>query len=186
MISHGGTSSSSGMISGGGTSSSGGMISGGGTSPDAGVSSSPDPFGSPPVCTSGVHWKGGGGSPSMNPGKPCLSCHGQSGSGAPSFIIAGTVYPTGHEPDLCDGVNGSNQVTVVVTDAKGKVWNLPVNSAGNFYQPGSAGSVAFPIHAKVTRAGKERDMFGAQSTGDCNGCHTQAGANGAPGRIVEP
>jgi hypothetical protein len=122
----------------------------------------------------------------MNPGKPCLSCHGQPGSGAPSFIIAGTVYPTGHEPDLCNGVNGSNQVTVVVTDANGTVWNLPVNAAGNFYQQGSPGSIAFPIHAKVTRGKKERDMLGAQSIANCNECHTQAGANGAPGRIVEP
>jgi predicted CXXCH cytochrome family protein len=25
-----------------------------------------------------------------------------------------------------------------------------------------------------------------QTTGDCNSCHTQSGANGAPGRILLP
>jgi hypothetical protein len=153
---------------------------------DAGTSPGLGPFTGPPVCTSGVHWTQGNEGPLMNPGKPCLSCHGQPGSEAPSFILAGTVYPTGHEPDLCDGVNGSGKVVVMVTDASNKVWNLPVNAAGNFYQAGSPGSIALPFHARVTRAGKERVMMGAQSSGDCNGCHTEAGHNGAPGRIVQP
>ena len=29
-------------------------------------------------------------------------------------------------------------------------------------------------------------MVAAQSNGSCNGCHTQNGANGAPGRITLP
>jgi hypothetical protein len=83
-------------------------------------------------------------------------------------------------------VDGSGDVVVVVTDANGQVWNLPVNAAGNFYFEDNPDAIALPFHAKVTRAGKERVMMGAQSTGNCNGCHTEAGANGAPGRIVQP
>jgi len=29
-------------------------------------------------------------------------------------------------------------------------------------------------------------MSALQTTGDCNGCHTEAGASGAPGRIQLP
>jgi predicted CXXCH cytochrome family protein len=29
-------------------------------------------------------------------------------------------------------------------------------------------------------------MNGTVNSGDCNGCHTVAGANGAPGRILAP
>jgi hypothetical protein len=34
--------------------------------------------------------------------------------------------------------------------------------------------------------GRERDMAAAQTSGDCNRCHTQNGAMSAPGRIVLP
>ena len=57
------------------------------------------------------------------------------------------------------------------------------NAAGNFFY---AGTVSFPIHAKVTFQGRERIMTAAQSSGNCNNCHTQNGANGAPGRIILP
>ena len=43
-----------------------------------------------------------------------------------------------------------------------------------------------PFTAKVTYQGRERAMTAPQTSGDCNGCHTQAGANGAPGRITLP
>ena len=43
-----------------------------------------------------------------------------------------------------------------------------------------------PFTAKVTHQGRERAMTTTQTSGDCNGCHTQAGANGAPGRITLP
>jgi predicted CXXCH cytochrome family protein len=29
-------------------------------------------------------------------------------------------------------------------------------------------------------------MSGAVTAGDCNSCHTEQGANGAPGRIMAP
>lgn len=115
----------------------------------------------------------------MHPGRACISCHEQAGG--PQLTIAGTVYPTAHEPDDCDGVAGS--VQVVITDADGATQTLRVNSAGNFY---SAAAVAMPFHAKVVSGGQERAMSAAQTTGDCNGCHTVDGASSAPGRIMAP
>jgi hypothetical protein len=132
------------------------------------------------VCTSGQTWtRGDRGSSVMHPGGACISCH--ETSGGPRLTIAGTVYPTAHEPDDCDGVSGSLQV--VITDANGRTLTLSVNAAGNFY---STSSVAFPFHAKVVSGGAERAMTAAQTSGDCNSCHTVAGANSAPGRIMAP
>jgi hypothetical protein len=46
--------------------------------------------------------------------------------------------------------------------------------------------VAKPFQAKITYMGRERVMATAQTSGDCNSCHTQAGAMSAPGRIILP
>ena len=100
--------------------------------------------------------------------------------GGPAYTLAGTVYPTAHEPDDCDGVGG---LTVVVTDANGVVTNVTVNQAGNF---SSRAKIAAPFHVKVTNGTKERAMAGSLTAGDCNSCHTLAGANGAPGRVMAP
>jgi mono/diheme cytochrome c family protein len=72
---------------------------------------------------------------------------------------------------------------VVIVDAANQTLTLTPNAAGNFF---TATAVTFPIHAKVTYQGRERIMVAAQSSGSCNGCHTQNGANGAPGRITLP
>ncbi len=137
-------------------------------------------FNTPLVCTSGATWPGGNqGSPRMRPGGACITCH--SMQGGPGFAVAGTVYPTAHEPNDCNGVNGA--VTVEVTDAKGVVTSIAVNDVGNFRL---LDAVAAPFHVKVKRGTKERAMAGALTAGDCNTCHTQAGMNGAPGRVVAP
>jgi mono/diheme cytochrome c family protein len=91
------------------------------------------------------------------------------------------VYATGHEPDNCNGATGA---TIVITDANGTSLSTQTNSAGNFYF--DATTIAFPIHAQVTVDGATRAMTGAVTTGDCNSCHTQAGAQLAPGRVVLP
>lgn len=146
----------------------------------AGSGSASDPLNAAPTCTSGSYYVGGDdGTSIMNPGGACIACH--AGGEGPRFSIAGTVYPTGHEPTMCFGATAG---TVVITDATGAVISLPVNDAGNF---STLARVVFPIHAKVVDGnGKERGMAAAQPTGDCNGCHTQDGASGAPGRIVSP
>ena len=147
--------------------------------PDAGL---PDPLGAAPTCTSNSYWTNGtDGNPNMEPGHACITCHTQQGG--PPFNVGGTVYPSGHEPDDCDG-SGAGGAVVTVTDKNGVSASFTVRSAsGNF--SGSA-SLTFPITAKVTFNGKTRSMGTAVPTGDCNSCHTQNGTNNAPGRITLP
>jgi hypothetical protein len=145
----------------------------------------PDAGGTGVVCTSNTFWTNGDrGSASMHPGNACITCHA-SNSKAPNLTIAGTVYPTSHEPNDCNGAKGTgNSITVVVTDATGKQLSpIVVNSVGNFY---STTAVAAPFHVKVVSNGKENAMMEAPPNGDCGSCHTQQGANNAPGRIVVP
>jgi mono/diheme cytochrome c family protein len=144
-----------------------------------------DPLNTPATCTSKKTYGGGtDGGGSMYPGRACISCHGSSGGEAPRFVIAGTLYPTGHEPDSCNGVNGTNGAKIVVTGSNGTSITLTPNAAGNFY---SSTALPPPYAAKVVdAAGVERVMVSTASTGDCNSCHTQTGANGAPGRITMP
>ncbi|MFO0682113.1 MAG: hypothetical protein U0234_08680 [Sandaracinus sp.] len=149
---------------------------------DAGSGS--DPLNAAPTCTSNANWTSGNrGSQLMNPGLACIACH-DTDFRAPSFSVAGTVYPTGHEPDRCNGINGiANGVTVDVTDANGTTVTLNVNRAGNFFYEGS---LTPPFTASVSYQGRVRHMVGAQTSGDCNACHTQNGASAAPGRITVP
>lgn len=142
----------------------------------------PGPFDGPAVCTSGRRWTGGDdGSELMHPGRACIACHTRSDDDdAPRFRIAGTVYPTGHEPNDCFGATSA---VVEVTNANGGVLTLPINSAGNFF---TTLAVPFPIRVAVLANGKRRSMGASPPVGDCNSCHTQDGANGAPGRIVLP
>jgi hypothetical protein len=108
------------------------------------------------------------------------------------LIVGGTVYPTGHEPDDCNGVDTGDdtvRATVVITDAEGTTWPpIEVNGVGNFYRKGDPASVAWPIRAKVVYGpSNERVMGTPQASGDCNSCHTATGAVGdAPGRIALP
>jgi len=139
-----------------------------------------DPFSGPHVCTSGQKYAGGEGY-SMEPGNACVACH-TSEPGSPKFTIAGTVYPTGHEPARCFG-SGAKGAVVIITDKNGKQTSYTVNSAGNF--AGSA-TIALPYTAEVQYMGKTRAMVAPQTSGDCNTCHTENGANGAPGRIALP
>jgi hypothetical protein len=149
---------------------------------DAGADAATDGsvYNTPTVCTSKVTWnQGNQGSSRMRPGGACITCHTMQGG--PAFTVAGTVYPSAHEPNDCNGVNGA--VTVVVTDKNGVVTNLQVNNVGNF---NASAKIAAPFHVKVKNGAKERAMAGALTAGDCNSCHTLAGANGAPGRVMAP
>ena len=147
--------------------------------PDAGTGTGTE-FNTPTVCTSKTTWtRGDRGSASMHPGVACITCH--DANRGPAFSIGGTVYPSAHEPDDCNGVKAG--VQVVITDAAGKVTTLTVNAAGNF---SSSANIQTPFHAKVVSGGRERAMVGAQTDGDCNKCHTETGTKSAPGRIVAP
>jgi hypothetical protein len=152
------------------------------TDAEAGAAPSADPLAAAPTCTSGMTWtKGNHGSAEMNPGLACIACH--STMNGPDLTIAGTVYPTGHEPDLCFGADGASGVQVVITGADGQTITLTPVPSGDFHL---GTRLMMPFTAKVTYKGRERAMTAAQTSGDCNGCHTQSGANGAPGRITLP
>ena len=118
----------------------------------------------------------------MNPGMACITCH-KSSDEAPIFSIAGTVYPTGHEPDRCNSTVGTAGARIVIIGADGQMVTLMPNVAGNFT---SSTAIKTPFQAKVTFQGRERLMLTPQTSGDCNSCHSQAGSKLAPGRITVP
>lgn len=138
------------------------------------------------TCTSGKFWAmGNTKSPLMNPGEACNACHQKLGG--PNLLFAGTVYKTAHEPDLCNGQAPPPTITVTITDKNKRTATGIVNAAGNFAitkPPGPA--LQAPFSAKLTAGAATRAMVGTVTSGDCNSCHTVAGANGAPGRILAP
>jgi hypothetical protein len=148
---------------------------GGGFGPDGGG-----------VCTSGKRWTmGNQGSPEMHPGNACNACH--QVNGGPNLRFAGTVFPTAHEDNDCNGVAPPPALSVVVTDSRNNTFTMPVNAAGNFSLESQGGQPPkAPFKAKVTDGTKTRAMNGSVTAGDCNSCHTAFGANGAPGRIMAP
>ncbi len=163
--------------------SSGASSSGG--SGDAG--SEPDPFAGASTCTSGKTFAGRQGD-SMRPGEACNTCH-KSQRVNRIFAFAGTVYPTGHEPNDCVGtVEGPLQV--VVTDSTKAEVKIPVSAGnnGNFSLLTTKLVAPFTVRVENTATGKSRAMTRtlAAGEGDCNSCHTDSGTNSAPGRIVAP
>jgi hypothetical protein len=165
-----------------------GAAGGDGGTTDGGVGpegSSFNPYDTPVTCSSKSTWTGGDeGSGNMSPGGTCVSCHATDRE-APKFIFGGTVYPTAHEPDDCNGVNGGvDGATVVIVDADGTTTTLPVNSVGNFWMRRT--TFAMPYRAKVVKNGFERLMITQQTNGDCNACHTEKGTTVTPGTAVAP
>jgi hypothetical protein len=158
----------------------------GGSGSDGGMSM-PDPLNAAPTCTSSstaVYTKRE--SIDMNPGYACITCHKQNSG--PNLLVGGTVYPSGHEPDLCrGGPQDGNSATVVISDMSGKdVKTLYVSpNTGNFNWR-AFGGLPQPYKARVEYNGWTRAMSTPQTDGDCNGCHTATGANNAPGRITLP
>lgn len=133
------------------------------------------------VCSSGRQWNGGGsddGSALMNPGVDCIACH--AGTEAPLYTVAGTVMGALNDPDDCFGVPG---VTVTIIDADGVAHDLLTNESGNFF---TTDAIPTPYTAMVDYNGVQVAMVSAQTDGACLTCHTELGANLAPGRIVAP
>ena len=117
----------------------------------------------------------------MSPGTACVSCH--ASTGARKLNVGGTVFTRMNEPDQCIGV--ASGVQVVLTDATGTDHVLQTSATGNFYDTGLFG-FASPYRAKVVTAAGSIAMIAPQTNGDCNACHSAAGAEGAAGRIVGP
>jgi hypothetical protein len=154
-------------------------------SSDAGID---DPYAVAPHCTSAKSWTGGEmRSPLMHPGRACITCH-TMGTGflnllhGPSFTIAGTVYPSAHEPDDCNGAPG-NGVSIVIKGATGSSLMLTPNTVGNF---SSLQRVSPPYMVEIHAAGRVRAAATPHQNGDCNSCHSQQGGQGAPGRLLMP
>ncbi len=116
----------------------------------------------------------------MAPGTACGVCHLAIGK---PIYIAGTVYPTYHDADLCLGVT---DVKVEIVDNGGTSHLLDVDSSGNFLDQSLLELWPSPWTVAVVRGSARRPMVSTATSGDCNSCHTAAGANGAPGRIVAP
>lgn len=162
-----------------------------------------DPYATATVCTSGTKWtKGDHGDKKMHPGGTCISCHSKEGSTkhegddddddegdddeAPLYTVAGTIFPTAHEPDDCNGTatGEGGALTVEITGADKKVTKLTPNTVGNFF---ATTAIKFPYTARViAKDGSVRAMKDAQKDGDCNGCHTVKGTQKAPGRVMAP
>ena len=135
----------------------------------------------PAVCSTNSDWtQGDQRSPLMHPGGACIECH-SAGEG-PKFALAGTVMAATHDDTDCNGAEGA---MVEITGADGTVTKLTANAAGNFYSESNA-ALSTPYTVKIIQGTKARVMVASQTVGDCNTCHTAAGANGAPGRILLP
>jgi mono/diheme cytochrome c family protein len=119
----------------------------------------------------------------MEPGGTCVNCH--ASNEGPSFAIAGSVMNALHDDTNCAGVAG---VIVAITGADGLRVELPSNENGNFTLDRWPGTSLFPYTAEVARNGVSTPMLMPRQAGenDCNSCHTAAGTNAAPGRIIPP
>lgn len=150
------------------------------------------------TCASGRAWKGGTTeSEQMNPGFACRACHlgqnfqGQNPNGRPepdtAYFFMGTAYSAPHEADLCAAASVPADAVVEILDTNDVVQlTLPINAAGNFASQSTTAAFPMPYKARVKANGKVNVMASAQSNGDCNTCHTAAGAEGAPGRVLFP
>jgi len=130
--------------------------------------------------TNGRWTYGNSGSSRMHPGGDCIDCHRSSFEG-PLYPGAGTVMDYWDERTDCNGTGG---ITVELTGAGGEVVTATTNAAGNF---AFTRSVSTPYTARIIGpSGATREMIAPQTDLDCMHCHTETGANGAPGRIVAP
>lgn len=140
-----------------------------------------------PTCASGQSWSGGNSeSELMQPGLACRACHLTTEPGKAWFFM-GTAYASPHQADLCASDSTLTGAVVEILDTNDVVQlTLPINAAGNFRSLKTSAEVPVPYKARVKAGGKISAMASAQTTGDCNSCHTAAGAEGAPGRVLIP
>jgi hypothetical protein len=159
-----------------------GAVDAGAPLPDAGTQPQPT------TCTSSSWWtSGNNGSANMNPGLACKACHATNAF-FKNYQFMGTVFPSLHEQDRCNAPPPSGG-TIEIIDSNGMVAATltPDSPSGNFHSSIPVlDTVSVPYTARVTLNGKTATMMTPQMTGDCNSCHTEQGANGAPGRIVWP
>jgi hypothetical protein len=152
---------------------------------DAWVAPAPDAgdiaCGSASTCTSGM-MSTTHPSPGHYAGEACNACHAVQALSTAPFAACGTVFPTCHEPDQCNGLLG---VMIEITDPDANVVaTMTTNAAGNFVDTRQLLPPSFG--ATLTYAGRQAHTTTPHGDGDCNGCHTESGANGAAGRLFVP
>jgi cytochrome c553 len=137
-------------------------------------------------CASGLWWNGGNqGSGQMMPGEACVACHTSGGEG-PRDRFMGTAYGAVNETSLCSALDVPSGAVVEILDLNDVVKiTIPINSVGNFYSTRQQ-TFTGAYKARVVANGKTNAMAASQTVGDCNTCHTAAGASGAPGRVMYP
>jgi hypothetical protein len=134
-----------------------------------------DPFSGAPAYSA----QGSGGGASHNAGKSCMAqgCHSSAGgqSGAPSFLIGGTVYQDyfGQTPAV--------GVEVRIVDSVGNAASAYSDSGGNFYiRSSSSNGVTFPAIVGARDATTTRPMIRqlTSSMGSCaqSPCHVAGGS----------
>jgi hypothetical protein len=122
----------------------------------------------------------------MHPGRACLECHISEGEG-PRRGFLGTVQQNVTDSNDCRGVGDT--LVEILDDVDGSVMaSTTTNNAGNFIIESAlcSGADCPPYRVRLTLDGRTREMFTAQTNGDCMACHTAVGVDGAPGRIVAP
>jgi hypothetical protein len=138
------------------------------------------------TCEGGSMWGDGDmGSKLMNPGLACRKCHLLQ---APehAYYFGGTVYPSFHEADLCNSPPPPDARIEILDENDDVTMTLLPNEAGNFISSAVAAGVPLPYRARLVANGLTRSMTKPQQDGDCNGCHTEQGAEDAPGRLAWP
>lgn len=150
--------------------------------PDAGT---PD-AGAPTTCASNVFYNQLLEPPGelMNPGLSCPTCHAANQLFYVAFTYAGTVMPGLHEKNTCKSPPTADGGIVEIAALDGGVfWQWEVNSSGNFRTLDAGPS---PYVARLYRGGMVKQNQTTHTSGDCNTCHTEQGANGAAGRLTFP
>jgi len=145
---------------------------------------------------------GWSGSPTMNPGTDCMSCHSATQSldclqppcraSYKPWTVAGTIYG---DPNA-DPEAGVPNVQVLIVDSAGKQLTLVSNAAGNFY---TQEPLTFPLASLMIQSTDQRMVMdlhpdfslptnpdGTEAIGSCNLCHTDPPAFNSPGRIFIP
>jgi hypothetical protein len=140
------------------------------------------------TCSTRQYWQYGNlESERMHPGRACLQCHRAEGEG-PQAGFLGTVQQAVDDSDDCRGV-GDTLVEILDAQSGVVLRSATTNSAGNFVIEDAthcSGATCSPFRVRLTLDGRVREMTTTATSGDCLSCHTAAGAQGAPGRIVAP
>lgn len=140
----------------------------------------PDPGPISTACSSNERWTpADGDGPLMRPGEKCSTCHDAGGN---RLVATGTVMGALHDEDDCNGVQN---VVVLIKGSDGQSRTKKTNAAGNFSLD-SGEPIATPYTARVSYDGHDQAMITSPSDLHCGNCHTAAGLQGAPGRIVAP